>query len=126
MFFMFQNSLLSPNMMCAWACLVFVLFAGGLPQEWAVVQAQSSRPGNTAYLAYLKNLQAGNRTVGPAGLGGRQYPPFANAQGQEFDKQLRECKFLSCFEYHSSRAHTLVMSWIILVKAKCHSKYNQY
>ena len=93
MFFMFQNSLLSPNMMCAWACLVFVLFAGGLPQEWAVVQAQSSRPGNTAYLAYLKNLQAGNRTVGPAGLGGRQYPPFANAQGQEFNKQLKECKF---------------------------------
>ena len=94
------------NMMFTWTCLVSVLFAGGLPHEWAVVQAQSSRPGNTAYLAYLKNLQAGNRTAGPAGLGGSQtYPPFANAQGQEFNKQLRECKFLSCFEYLSSRAH---------------------
>ena len=80
-------------MMCAWACLVSVLFAGGLPQEWAVVQAQSSSPGNAAYLAYLENLRAGNRTVVPVGLGGRQYPPFANAQGQEFNKQLRECKF---------------------------------
>ena len=98
-------------MMFTWTCVVSVLFlAGGLPYEWTAVQAQSpvmsnSSPGNTAYLAYLKNLQAGNKTAGPAGLGeGQTYPPFANAQGQEFNKRLRECKFLSCFDYLSSRA----------------------
>ena len=106
--FLFQKPVLSLNMMCSWACLVVVLFVRGLPPKWGVVQAQSSSPGNAAYLAYLENLRDGNRTVGSVGLGGRQYPPFANAQGQEFDKQLRECKFLSCFEYHSSRVHTLV------------------
>ena len=93
--FMFQNSLLSLNMMCAWACLVVVLFAGGLPQEWAVVQAQSSRPGDTAYLAYLKNLAEGNRTVGPVGLGGRQYPPFANAQ-----VSLHPCPYIAGHRCH--------------------------
>ena len=91
-------------MMLTWTCVASVLFlAGGLPYEWTAVQAQgpvmsNTSPGNSAYLAYLKNIQAGNKTAGPAGVlgAGQTYPPFQNAQGQEFNKRLRECEFLSC------------------------------
>ena len=92
--------------MLAWTCVASTLFlVGGLPYEWITVQAQgpvmsNSGPGNSAYLAYLKNIQAGNKTAGPQGVlgAGQTYPPFQNAQGQgqEFNKRLRECEYLSC------------------------------
>ena len=91
-------------MMLAWTCVASTLFlVGGLPYEWITVQAQgpvmsNSGPGNSAYLAYLKTIQAGNKTVGPQSVlgAGQTYPPFQYAQGQEFNKRLRECEYLSC------------------------------
>ena len=93
-----------PTMMLAWPCVAWTLFlAGGLSNDGITVQAQgpavsNSSPANSAYLEILRTIQAGNKTAfGPQAVlgGGQTYPPFLYApQGQEFNKQLRECEYI--------------------------------
>ena len=118
-------------MMLAWPCVAWTLFlAGGLPYDGITVQAQglavsNSGPGNSAYLDLLKTIQAGNKTVfGSQGVlgGGQTYPPFQYAQGQEFNKRLRECEYLSCLNILVQRLDWLVMLSLTPILENCYIK----
>ena len=84
----------------------------------------NTSPGNSAYLAYLKNIQAGNKTAGPQGVlgAGQTYPPFQYAQGQEFNKRLRECVYLSCLNILVQRLDWLVMLSLTPILENCYIK----